>query len=81
MGTPEFACPSLAALLARPDPVVGVVCQPDKPKGRGLAVDPPPVKRLALAHGVPVLQPSKLRDPDAQAFGLVTQRQAAKQIQ
>ena len=67
MGTPEFACPSLAALLARPDPVVGVVCQPDKPKGRGLAVDPPPVKRLALAHGVPVLQPSKLRDPDAQA--------------
>lgn len=65
MGTPEFACPSLAALLARRDPVVGVVCQPDKPKGRGLNVDAPPVKQLAVAHGVPVLQPPKLRDPDA----------------
>lgn len=65
MGTPEFACPSLAVLLARRDPVVGVVCQPDKPKGRGLNVDAPPVKQLAVAHGVPVLQPAKLRDPDA----------------
>lgn len=65
MGTPEFACPSLAALLARRDPVVGVVCQPDKPQGRGLSVEAPPVKRLALAHGVPVLQPPRLREPDA----------------
>src|SRR5437868_1790047 len=38
MGTPAFACPTLEALLARPDPVVGVVCQPDRPRGRGLAV-------------------------------------------
>jgi methionyl-tRNA formyltransferase len=64
MGTPAFACPSLAALLAGPDRVVGVVCQPDRPRGRGLALTAPPVKTLALAHGVPVLQPSKVRTPD-----------------
>jgi methionyl-tRNA formyltransferase len=63
MGTPEFACPSLAALLAGPDRVVGVVCQPDRPRGRGLAVTAPPVKALALEHGVPVLQPDRVRDP------------------
>ena len=64
MGTPPFACPSLAALLAGPDRVVGVVCQPDRPRGRGLAVGPPPVKTLALAHGLPVLQPEKVRTPE-----------------
>jgi methionyl-tRNA formyltransferase len=63
MGTPGFARTILEALLARPDPVVGVVCQPDRPRGRGLAVEPPEVKRLALAHGLPVLQPERLRDP------------------
>jgi len=63
MGTPEFACPSLEMLLARRgDRVVGVVCQPDRPRGRGLTVEPPPVKRLALAHGLPVLQPHTLRE-------------------
>jgi methionyl-tRNA formyltransferase len=61
MGTPEFACASLAALLTGPDRVVGVVCQPDRPRGRGLAVVPPPVKALALEHGLPVLQPTKVR--------------------
>jgi methionyl-tRNA formyltransferase len=65
MGTPEFACPSLAALLARRDPVVGVVCQPDRPRGRGLAVVAPEVKRVALEHGLPVLQPDRLRTPEA----------------
>ena len=64
MGTPAFACPSLAALLAGPDRVVGVVCQPDRPRGRGLALGPPAVKTLALAHGLPVLQPEKVRTPD-----------------
>jgi methionyl-tRNA formyltransferase len=64
MGTPAFACPSLTALLAGPDPVVGVVCQPDRPRGRGLALTAPPVKELALAHGLPVLQPTKVRTPD-----------------
>jgi len=62
MGTPAFACPVLEALLARTDPVVGVVCQPDRPRGRGLAVSPPEVKRVALQRGLPVLQPERLRD-------------------
>jgi methionyl-tRNA formyltransferase len=66
MGTPAFACPSLAALLAGPDLVVGVVCQPDRPRGRGLALAAPPVKALALAHGLPVLQPTKVRTPELQ---------------
>src|SRR2546427_695106 len=63
MGTPAFACPILEALLARADPVVGVVCQPDRPRGRGLEVAAPEVKRLAEARGLPVLQPERLRDP------------------
>jgi methionyl-tRNA formyltransferase len=63
MGTPGFACPTLEALLRRPDPVVGVVCQPDRRRGRGLAVGPPPVKVVAEAHGLPVLQPERIRDP------------------
>lgn len=66
MGTPAFACPSLDALIVRPDPVVGVVCQPDRPRGRGLARTAPPVKQLALAHGLPVLQPETLRDPSVE---------------
>jgi len=61
MGTPEFACPSLSALLAGPDQVVAVVCQPDRPRGRGLAVIAPPVKTRALEHGLAVLQPTKVR--------------------
>lgn len=64
MGTPAFACPSLSALLDGPDRVVGVVCQPDRPRGRGLALTAPEVKRLALARGVPVLQPQKVRAPE-----------------
>jgi methionyl-tRNA formyltransferase len=67
MGTPAFACPILSALLGRSDPVVGVVCQPDRPRGRGLGVTAPEVKQLALRHGVPVLQPERLRDPGFQA--------------
>ncbi len=63
MGTPPFARAILDTLLARPDPVVGVVCQPDRPRGRGLAVEPPAVKELALARGLPVLQPERIRDP------------------
>jgi methionyl-tRNA formyltransferase len=63
MGTPAFACPTLQALIDRPDPVVGVVCQPDRPRGRGLAVVPPAVKELALRHRLRVLQPERLKDP------------------
>ena len=63
MGTPAFACPSLERLLSGPDAVVALVCQPDRPRGRGLALVTPETKRLALARGVPVLQPERLRDP------------------
>lgn len=63
-GTPEFAVPSVRALLAGSDPVVGVVCQPDKPAGRGRRVTMPPVKQLALECLLPVLQPEKLRAPE-----------------
>jgi len=62
MGTPQFAAPILAALLDRTDPVVGVVCQPDRPRGRGLLKGPPPIKEMASARGLPVLQPERLRD-------------------
>jgi len=62
MGTPQFAAPILATLLDRTDPVVGVVCQPDRPRGRGLLKGPPPIKEMASARGLPVLQPERLRD-------------------
>lgn len=67
MGTPAFACPILSGLVARSDPVVGVVCQPDRPRGRGLGVTAPEVKQLALRQGIPVLQPERVRDPGFQA--------------
>ena len=62
MGTPRFAGPILEALLGRADPVVGVVCQPDRPRGRGLLTAPPAIKEIAIARGLPVLQPERLRD-------------------
>lgn len=67
MGTPEFAVPSLQALLDGQDAVVGVVTQPDQPSGRGMVLHAPPVKKLAEAYQVPVVQPSKLRTPEALA--------------
>ncbi|HEY8395081.1 MAG TPA: methionyl-tRNA formyltransferase, partial [Thermaerobacter sp.] len=60
MGTPEFAVPSLQAMLRRHVRVVGVVTQPDRPRGRGLEPAAPPVKRVALEYGLPVLQPERL---------------------
>jgi methionyl-tRNA formyltransferase len=62
-GTPAFAVPTLAALLASPHPVVGVVSQPDKPRGRGQKTSAAPVKELGISAGVPVLQPEHLKDP------------------
>ncbi len=62
-GTPDFALPTLEALLARHEVVV-VVTQPDRPAGRGRQLAAPPVKRRAEAAGVPVLQPARLRDPE-----------------
>jgi methionyl-tRNA formyltransferase len=63
-GTPEFAVPPLKALLAGPDDVVGVVCQPDRPAGRGQRLTAPPVKRVAAAASIPILQPQKVRTSD-----------------
>ena len=65
MGTPEFAAASLEQLLTTRHEVVGVFTQPDKPKGRGYKLVPPPVKELALAHHIPVFQPQKMRDGQA----------------
>ncbi|MEK7781024.1 MAG: methionyl-tRNA formyltransferase [Verrucomicrobiota bacterium] len=63
MGTPELAAVSLAALLREPSfQTIAVVTQPDRPKGRDLKLQPSPVKQLALAAGVPVLQPLKARE-------------------
>ena len=62
MGTPEFAVPSLKMLTAFPGvEVVGVFTQPDRPKGRGNKMAPSPVKEAALAAGIPVFQPEKIR--------------------
>ena len=61
MGTPDFAVPTLQALLDSPDQVVAVICQPDRKKGRGRKLSPPPVKVLAEQVGIPVLQPTAIR--------------------
>jgi len=64
MGSPEFAVPSLQA-LAESYPIAGVVTQPDRPAGRGRTLTPPPVKDLAQRQGLPIIQPQKLRQPEA----------------
>jgi len=66
LGTPEFAVPSLRA-MAEHFTVLGVVTQPDRPAGRGRLPRPPPVKQTALDLGLPILQPEKIRSPEAQA--------------
>ena len=64
IGTPDFAAVSLKHLLADPlFSIVGVVTQPDRPKGRGQKMAMPPVKELAKAFGIEVLQPEKVSDP------------------
>lgn len=67
MGTPDFAVPSLQKIIDRGDEICGVFTQPDKPKGRGHKLQPPPVKELALQHGLQVFQPNTLRDKDIQS--------------
>lgn len=61
-GTPDFAVPTLQALHASRHPIVGVVTQPDRARGRGQKSQPSPVKVFAVKHGLPVLQPERLRD-------------------
>jgi len=67
MGTPDFALPTLQGLIDAGVDLVGVYTQPDRPKGRGKQMAPPPVKVLAEQHGIPVLQPQKLRAPEVVA--------------
>jgi methionyl-tRNA formyltransferase len=61
MGTPDFAVPCLQALIDSAHTIVGVVCQPDRQRGRGKKLSPPPVKVLATEHELPVLQPDSVR--------------------
>ncbi len=68
MGTPDFALFSLRALCEAGEDVVGVITQPDKPKGRGYALTPPPVKVYATEQGIPVWQPATLRGEEFAAL-------------
>jgi len=65
LGTPEFACPGLEALVRAGHQVVGVVTRPDKPKGRGRKLVPPPLKVVAESYEIPVFQPVKVNASDA----------------
>lgn len=67
MGTPDFAVHSLKALCEHHE-VLAVVCQPDRPKGRGKKMVFPPVKEFAVAQGLPVYQPERAREPEFVAF-------------
>ncbi|HMG01505.1 MAG TPA: methionyl-tRNA formyltransferase [Edaphobacter sp.] len=60
-GTPQFAVPTLEAVLAAGHEVVLVVTQPDRAAGRGMELNAPPVKKTAFAHGIPVVQPEKIK--------------------
>lgn len=64
LGTPAFAVPSLTKLLQLGAEVKLVVCQPDRPKGRGMRLAVPPVKEHAALHGIPIFQPLRIRDRD-----------------
>lgn len=68
MGTPDFAVPCLRRVLEDGHQVAGVFTQPDKPQGRRMTLTPPPVKVLAQEWGIPVYQPTKLRDGTALAL-------------
>ena len=65
-GTPEFAVPALAALMAAGHEIVLVLTQPDRPAGRGMKLQASPVKALALEHGIPVYQPVTLKTAESQ---------------
>jgi methionyl-tRNA formyltransferase len=67
MGTPDFALQTLQGLIAAGCNMVGVYTQPDRPKGRGKKLAPPPIKELAQQYDIPVYQPLKLRQPEAVA--------------
>ena len=64
MGTPDFAVEALEALVSSKHEVIAVFTQPDKPKGRGKAMQFTPVKEVAVRENIPVYQPQKIRDPE-----------------
>ena len=68
MGTPDFALFSLKALVESGEDVIGVVTQPDKPKGRGYTLMPPPVKVYATEKNLPVYQPATLKGEEFEAL-------------
>ena len=61
MGTPEFAVPTLRALIESENDVIAVITKPDTPKGRGRRIIPPPIKTLTIDYNIPVLQPEKIK--------------------
>lgn len=65
MGTPDFAVPSLKALIEAGHEICGVFTQPDKPKNRGMKLQAPPVKEVAITHDIPVYQPVSVKDGTA----------------
>src|SRR4051812_19792095 len=66
-GTPEFAVPAFEAILAAGHEVALAVTQPDKPVGRKMELQPPPVKLTAQAHGIPVVQPARIKNEEFRA--------------
>ncbi|HBG29799.1 MAG TPA: methionyl-tRNA formyltransferase, partial [Gammaproteobacteria bacterium] len=66
-GTPQFAVPTLQALAQSGHELTGVYTQPDRPAGRGRHLQASPIKALAIELGLPVFQPTRLRDPAVQA--------------
>ena len=64
MGTPQFAVPSLEALLNSKHDMVGVFTQPDRPRGRGRKIDITPVKKETLKYNIPIFQPNTLKDAE-----------------
>ena len=68
MGTPDFALFSFRAMVEAGENIIGVITQPDKPKGRGYQLQPPPVKVYAQEMGIPVYQPNTLKGEEFQAF-------------
>ncbi|MGN0586299.1 MAG: methionyl-tRNA formyltransferase [Oscillospiraceae bacterium] len=80
MGTPDFAVPCLQALIDAGENVRAVFTQPDKPKGRGYKLLPPPVKALALTHNIPVYQPLSLKKGEDAASALDTLKEIAPDI-
>ena len=64
MGTPQIAAVTLTQLIQGPDPILGVVTQPDRPAGRGQKGLPSPVRKVAESYGIPVVAPEKIRDPE-----------------